>query len=55
MQIVGHCFDQRLQERDRGWTIGLVANLYEGELLGAVDPDEELELASAVRTLAMWM
>ena len=45
VQVVGDCFEQRLQERDRGRTIGLVMKLDEGELRGAVDADIEVKLA----------
>ena len=45
VQVIGDCFDQRLQERDRGRSVGLVMKLDEGELRGAIDPDEEVELA----------
>ena len=44
VQVIGDCFDQRLQERDRGRSVSLVMKRDEGELRGAIDPDIEVEL-----------
>jgi hypothetical protein len=45
VKALGHCFEQRFQERDRGRPIRLFMKLNKGELRGAIDPDIEVELA----------
>jgi len=45
VQRVWHGFEQRFKECDRGRPVSLVVELGEGELGGAVDRDEQVELA----------
>jgi hypothetical protein len=45
MQAIRRRRDQRFEEGDGRWAIGLLMQLHEGELRGSVDADEQVELA----------